>query len=278
MGAVYEMQYQENLFQSLLFRKMKQSTMIIAVPDGSLSGRATIRNGGSFYVNSKAGRFEDYIMQDVWDFIHRTYPIRPEREAHVLIGGSMGGYAAYHLGMEYKDRIGAVAGIFPPLNLRYIDCRGRYFSNFDPSCQGSREKLQPLVPVARFAGGLVTIRERRIIRPLFGRDPTALAQISWRNPIEMLSTRDMQPGELEMYIGYVGRDAFNIDAQVDSFLHAARKKGLTVSSSFLPEARHNTEGGKQLLPSLLAWLNPRMEPYVPPRCGTMMFDKAPPPR
>src|SRR5262245_22829141 len=44
---------------------------IIAVPDGSIGGRPTILNGGSFYVNSNAGRFEDYIMDDVWNFVHQ---------------------------------------------------------------------------------------------------------------------------------------------------------------------------------------------------------------
>src|SRR5262249_30916211 len=64
---------------------------IIAAPDGSLRGRPTIMNGGSFYVNSRAGRFEDYIIDDVWGFMHQNFSIRPERDAHVMIGGSMGG-------------------------------------------------------------------------------------------------------------------------------------------------------------------------------------------
>lgn len=242
----------------------KAPPMIIAVPDGSLNGRATIRNGGSFYVNSKAGNFEDYIMRDVWDFMHRKYPIRAEREAHVLIGGSMGGYAAYHLGIRHRERVGVIAAIFPPLNLRYLDCHGRYFANFDPTCLGWREQLRPFAPVGRFAFGLVTIRERRMTGPLFGNDPKAIDTVAAHNPVEMLFNYDVQPGEFEMFVGYVGRDAFNIDAQVDSFLYFARGKGLKVSSTFLPDGRHNTEGGKQLLPSLLTWLMPRVGPYSPP--------------
>src|SRR5262249_46897579 len=163
-----------------------------------------------------------YMMQDVWDFIHRRFPIRPEREAHVLLGGSMGGFGAYNLAIKYRDRVGVVVGIFPPLNLRYLDCHGRYFANFDPHRMRWRERLKPRPPVARFAGGVVPIRERRLSLPLYGRDPGTLDKIRMENPVEMLDLYGVHPGELEMYVGYVGRDAFNIDAQVESFLYIAR--------------------------------------------------------
>jgi pimeloyl-ACP methyl ester carboxylesterase len=234
---------------------------IVAAPDGSIGGRATLRNGGSFFVNSKAGRFEDYLMQDVWGFLHQRFSIRPEREAHALIGGSMGGFAAYNLGIKYRDRVGVVAGIFPPLNLRYMDCHGRYFSKFDPDCLGWRTELQPLAPVGRYAGGLITIRERRLLKPLFGRDPTALEQIARENPVEMLDLYDVKPGELEMFIAYVGHDAFNINAQVESFLWIARSKGFTITSLYMPEGRHNMKSGLKLTPALLEWMAPRLEPF-----------------
>jgi hypothetical protein len=237
--------------------------VILAVPDGSMGGRATVLNGGSFYINSKAGRFEDYIMQDVWDFMHQNFPIRPEREAHVMIGGSMGGYGAYFLGIKHRERIGVVAGIFPPLNLRYIDCHGRYFRDFDPNCFDWRTHLKPWAPVAKFAGGLVTIRERRLINPLFGRDPNAIDKIAQLNPVEMLDNYGVQPGELQMFVAYVGHDAFNIDAQVESFLYIARGKGFCISTVYMPEGRHNTKSGKKLIPSMLAWLGPRLKPYAP---------------
>jgi hypothetical protein len=237
--------------------------VIIAVPDGSISGRATIANGGSFYVNSKAGRFEDYIMQDVWNFVHESYAIRPERDAHIMIGGSMGGYGAYFLGIKHRDRIGVIAAIFPPLNLRYVDCHGRYFSNFDPSCLGWREKISPLAPVARYAGGLISVRQRRLINPLYGRDPDVISKLAAVNPVEMLDSEGVQPGELQMFVAYVGHDAFNIDAQVESFLYIARSKGFCVSSVYMPEGRHNAKSAKKLVPSILAWLGPRIEAYAP---------------
>ncbi len=237
--------------------------VIVVAPDGSLRGKPTVLNAGSFWVNSGAGRFEDYVMQDVWGFMHSHFSIRPEKEAHVMAGASMGGFGAYNLSIKYRDRIGVVAGIFPPLNLRYVDCHGRYFTPFDPTSLGWRTKYQPFHPVARFAHGLITIRERRLIKPLYGRDRHAMDRIARENPVEMLDAYCVKPGELEMFIAYVGRDAFNIEAQVDSFLYFARGRGLTVSTVFDPTGKHNLSSGRKLFPSLLAWLSPRLEAYSP---------------
>src|SRR5262249_31434837 len=85
--------------------------LIVAVRDGSLNGHSCLLTAGTFFINSKAGRFEDYLMQDVWNFVFQNYPIRPEREAHVLAGVSMGGGAAYNLGIKYRDRVKLVVGI-----------------------------------------------------------------------------------------------------------------------------------------------------------------------
>ena len=54
---------------------------IVAAPDGSLKGVSGYMSPGSFWINSPVGgRFEDYLMRDVWDFLFEHYPIRPERE------------------------------------------------------------------------------------------------------------------------------------------------------------------------------------------------------
>src|SRR5262245_30345840 len=253
-------------FAELFDRAMACGTLtptIIACPDGSIKGRPALLNAGSFFVNSRAGRFEDYTMQDVWGFVHRTFSIRPEREAHLLVGGSMGGFGAYNLGIKYREQVAGVGAIFPPLNLRYVDCHGRYFADFDPCCFGWRTRIRPLSPVARYAGGLIKIPQKRMVWPLFGRDPQAIDKIAQDNPVEMLDLYGVQPGELQMFVAYVGNDAFNIDAQVESFLYIARGKGLTVSSVYMPEGRHNTESAKKLVPSMLAWLGPRIAPYAP---------------
>ncbi|MFN4259104.1 MAG: alpha/beta hydrolase [Gemmataceae bacterium] len=237
--------------------------LIIVAPDGSIDGRASMLYAGSFYLNSKAGRFEDYIICDLWPFILQNYPIRPEREAHVLAGASMGGFAAYNLGIKYRECFSITIGIFPPLNLRWQDCKGRYRGNFDPCCWGWMDKLKPLQPIARFCGGLITLRMKHITGPLFGNRQGAVNEISQENPIEMLEAYNVCPGQLAMYIGYGGKDEYNIDAQIDSFLYVARQRDLDIEVEFLPDGRHDTRTGVKLFPGVIHWLAPRLAPYCP---------------
>jgi S-formylglutathione hydrolase FrmB len=235
---------------------------IVAVPDGSIKGRPSYLTAGSFFINSKAGDFEDYVMHDVWDFLIRHFPIRPEREAHVLMGASMGGFGAFNLGIKYGCRFKIIVGIFPAVNLRWIDCHGHYLANFDPCCWGWREKLRPYEVVALY--GPIPVFEKQLIYPLYGRGgPEAVAEISRQNPIEMLDTFDVQPGQFDMFIAYGGKDQFNIDAQVESFLFVAKERGLCVGVNYDPKGKHDLQTGLRLFPGVAAWLAQRLAPYCP---------------
>jgi pimeloyl-ACP methyl ester carboxylesterase len=243
----------------------KLPPVIVAAPDGSLNDSRCLFNAGSFFLNTKAGAFEDFLMMDVWDFLFNHYPLRCEPEAHVIAGVSMGGGAAFNKCIKYPDRFKIVVGIFPPVNLRWVNCHGRYMANFNPDCWGWREDFQrPLEPVGRFYFGLVTVRLRQVFTPLFGRnDPTAVDRISHENPLEMLDFYDVREGEREMYIAYGGKDEFNIDAQVESFLFVARERGLTVDVGYDPHGHHNRATAFRLLPGTFEWLAPRLAPFAP---------------
>ncbi len=242
----------------------KLPPVIIAAPDGSIKGVSCFVIAGTFFLNSKLGAFEDYLMKDVYPFVLAHYPIRPEPEAHVMLGSSMGGGAAFNKVFKYRDCFKVAAGIFPPLNLRWVSCRGKYMDNFDPCCWGWREDFdRPREVVGRFYG-VITIRVRSVVYPLYGRhNPETMAQVSENNPIEMLDSLDVKPGEFELYAAYGGKDEFNLDAQVESFLYRAKQKGIEVGVGYEPKGRHNTKTALELLPGLLEWLRPRLEPYAP---------------
>jgi S-formylglutathione hydrolase FrmB len=238
--------------------------VIIAAPDGSLKGKPTFCSTGSFFLNSQAGEFEDFLVYDVWDFVVSRYPIRPERQAHVLAGVSMGGFAAFNQGIKHRECFGVVLGIFPPLNMRWVDTHGKYFTNFDPTVWGWRCKVEHgHEVVARFLGGLVKIRLRQVIDPLFGHGPDAIQAVSRENPIEMIDPYHLREGELEMFVAYSGKDEFNIDAQVESFLYLARCRGLTVKVAYDPNGRHSYGTAQRLFPDILKWLAPLLAPYSP---------------
>ncbi|HZY86630.1 MAG TPA: alpha/beta hydrolase-fold protein, partial [Gemmataceae bacterium] len=229
--------------------------VIVAAPDGSLRGVDCLFSAGSFYINSKAGNFEDFLVVDVWHFLLAHYPIRPEAEAHVLLGLSMGGGAAFHHAIKYPQLFRVAVGVFPPLNLRWEDCHGRYLADFDPCCWGWRTNFsRPHSVVGRFYG-VITIRSGEVLGPLYGRrSPDAAARISRENPVEMLEAYDVRPGDLELYVGYAGRDEFNIDAQVESFLYVAKRRGLEVGVGYEPNGHHDRATALKLLPGVLDWL------------------------
>lgn len=237
--------------------------MIIACPDGSVTGRPSLFNAGSFYLNSRSGQFEDWVMQDVWCFLTRHFAINPARGAHVIAGGSMGGFAAYNLGFKYRDRFGTIVGAMPGLSLRYADCHGNYFGAYDPNCVMFREKSRPHMIIGRFYE-VVLIREKRMTRPLVDRTHQAMDEIAKQNPIEMLDTFAIKPGEFNMFVGYAGKDEFNLNAQALHFLDYAASRGLEVTSKCIPDGEHNTETGIRLLPSIGTFLMKHVGPYAPP--------------
>lgn len=241
----------------------KLPPVIIVAPDGSVRGIDCLLSPSSFYLNTEAGRFEDYLMGDVWQFVQSHFPIRPERGAHAIIGVSMGGGAAFNKAIKYADCFGIVAGVFPPLNLRWQDCRGRYRANFDPCCWGWRtDFVHRRTIIARFYG--LPVHLRAILNPLYSRrNPETLPAIARNNPIEMLDLYDVRPGQLEMFVAYGGKDQFNIDAQIESFLFVARQRGLKVGVGYIPNGKHDRATAQKLLPGIIEWIAPRLALYAP---------------
>jgi S-formylglutathione hydrolase FrmB len=244
----------------------KLPPMIVAAPDGSLEGQRSLPSAGSFFLNSRAGAFEDYLMVDVWNFLMTCYPIRPEREAHVIAGVSMGGGAAYTIGIKYRERFKIVLGLLPPVNARWVDCHGRYFSDFDPCCWGWRTDFSRRCEVIARFHGIATIRMKHVTGPLYGFDPNTAFYVSQNNPIELIDSTCLREGELDMYIGYGGKDQFNIAAQVKSFLYRARERGLSVSVCYVPEGKHNMATALKIWPDARAWLSSHLAAYAP-ICG-----------
>lgn len=240
-------------------------TIVIAV-DGSINGRASYwrSDNSSFYINSNSGRFEDYLMIDVWNWAHQQFSIRPEREAHVLAGFSMGGGAAFDLGMRHRDRVGVVAGIYPPVNLRYVDCHNDYMANFNPCCWSWRTELtNRRETVGIYFGGLYKVRMSSLVDPLFDWGEPAVRGFSEHNPAEHLQKDNFRNGDLAMYIAYGKKDQFNLDAHVESFLAIARCRGIDVTSVCDPRGRHDARTALHFLPGVIDWIGCKLQPYGP---------------
>src|SRR5260370_2734181 len=184
-------------------------------------------------------------------------PRARERDAHLMCGVSMAGGGAFHKAFRSRGGSGAFPDSAPPVNLRWESCRGRYMDKFDPSCWGWKTNYQrPLDVVGRFYG-VFTVRQGQFTRTLYGMfNPNTVALVSKDNPIEMLDAYDIKDGQLEMYIAYGGRDQFNIDAQVESFLYRGRQKGITGEAAYDPRGKNSRPPALKFLPAMLDGLQP----------------------
>jgi S-formylglutathione hydrolase FrmB len=77
---------------------------IVALPD------CFTRYGGSQYLNSSAtGRYEDYLIDEIFPFVDAHYRTIAGPRGRGIAGKSSGGYGAMIMGMRHPDVFGAVA-------------------------------------------------------------------------------------------------------------------------------------------------------------------------
>lgn len=69
--------------------------------------------GGSQFINSLQGHYEDYLIQELVPAIHEHYDVSPLPKNWCVTGGSSGGYGALHLGSKYPEIFGVVAALGP---------------------------------------------------------------------------------------------------------------------------------------------------------------------
>lgn len=235
--------------------------MIVAIPDGTFDGHPTMTNSGSFYINGVKGRFEDYLADDVWNFLLCHYQVRPEREAHVIAGASMGGTSAYSIAFKHKEKFGVIVGIMPLLDLLYTDCHGNHFGKFDPNCLGRIEHYNPKQSAGRIWG--FNIKYGTAMKPVFGEPANVERRLPLENPVEQLEIYDVKPGEFAMFIAYGAKDNFNGDSENESFRYYANRRGIEPDVVVDPNGKHSKKTGMGFFPEFGKWITPLIQPYVP---------------
>ena len=242
----------------------KLPPMVLAAPDGSVHGGAFLATYGTFFSNTNIGRFEDYLVCDVYGWVMKTFSVRPEPEAHFLIGVSMGGHGAFSKAMKHPDKFRIAIGIVPPLNMLWSSCRGRYMDDFDPCCWRQRDGIGGSHEVVGRFYGVITFRQGHLIHPMYGRNnPLTPELMRQDNPFDLLDSRDVKPGQFEFYVAYAGKDEFNLDAQAESFLYRANQKNIPVTVRYLPDGKHSTATGRRFMPDIIAWMNEKLGKFHP---------------
>ena len=67
--------------------------LVVVTPDGA----------NSWYINTPAERWEDYITRDLIEEVERRWPVRPGRASRAVAGLSMGGYGAMNIAMRRPE-------------------------------------------------------------------------------------------------------------------------------------------------------------------------------
>jgi S-formylglutathione hydrolase FrmB len=236
--------------------------MIVAAPDGTYEGMNHINATHSLWVNGRGGRFEDHVVGEVMPFLMRTYSIRPERQAHALLGISAGGFGAMAIGLKHRDLFGVVATLAAPLNMRYDTCDRGYRGRFDPTTYRERADYDPELVIARFYFGLLRRRVKKYLEPVYGEGPGMAAQIARDNPADLLASTNLQPGEMALYVNYPEYDNFNFDAQDQSFAWLAARRGIQVDLSVVRHGRHNLRYIERAEPPAYLWIGRHVLPPV----------------
>jgi esterase/lipase superfamily enzyme len=235
---------------------------VVAAPDGLLGAAGRFHRHHSMFINGPNGRFEDHVLQEVIPFLAANFSIRPEREAHALMGVSAGGYGAMSMAIEHQEYFGAVATMAGALNLRYYNADEVYFEDFDPATYRWKTRYVPNEVIGSYYHGLVRLRAKRFMAPAFGdRDIEPL--LGRTNPADRLFTSDIQPGQLAIYANYGGRDNFNFDAQGESFAWLAATKGIAVTLDRDPTGNHSFRYLRANIQRAFLWLGQHILPPTP---------------
>lgn len=248
---------------------------IVACPDGTIDGRNRSGSPHSGYMNGVNGRFEDHLVQEVIPFLMQRYSIRPERQAHGILGTSAGGFAGLSLAIRYRSYFGAVAALAAPANARYDNIGHQHRRDFDPSDYRWRTDYDPDEIVGTFTFGLRRVPARRYIEPIFGNGPDVMSRIAAVNPGDLMFTTGLQGHELAIYLNYPGRDNWNFDAQAESFSWLAAQRGIPITLERAAGARHNLSYFVHQHRPAYTWLAQHLLPPTPP-CQAPQVAASPP--
>ena len=247
----------------LLDRMMSRGEIppaVIAAPDGTYEGKNWLTSTHSLWVNGLGGRFEDHVVAEIVPFATRTYSIRPERQGHALLGVSAGGYGAMAIALKHRDVFGAVATLAGPLNMLYDNCAGGYGDDFDPATYRQRTEYDGEMVIARFYFGLLRRHVKTFLEPVYGCGTDVVAKLSCDNPADLLSSTDLRPGDLAIYLNYPGLDNYNFDAQNLSFAWLAAQRGVNIDLTCVPGGHHNLAYIEGAEPTAYQWLGGHMVP------------------
>ena len=166
------------------------------------------------------------------------------------------------IALRHRDVFGVIATIGGPLNVRYNNIQGVYGDDFDPATYRARTAYEPEMIIAYYYLGIV----RRAAPGSFSSRSSATGlivsdKVTRDNPADVLAATDIRPGEL-IHVNYPSDDNYDFNAQDQSFLWLAGRRGLAVDVKVVPGAQHNLAYIEREVPSTCQWLANHLLPAV----------------
>lgn len=85
--------------------------VMVIMPNSDLSFYVDMAYGGNYY---------SFLTEELPGYISRLFPISSEREDHVIIGNSMGGYGAFEIAMRRPDLFRTAVSLSGPMRIDWI--------------------------------------------------------------------------------------------------------------------------------------------------------------
>jgi enterochelin esterase-like enzyme len=89
----------------------KARPMLIVIANGNMPAAAGGARGGSLYSRAGMAPFGNELLNTIVPFIEANFRVQPGPENRALAGLSMGGGQAFYVGLEHKEKFGAI-GVF----------------------------------------------------------------------------------------------------------------------------------------------------------------------
>lgn len=247
--------------------------VIVAFLDFSISGNSTDYpdtpyddRGGSWYINSNLGRFEDHFFKEIIPFIFTEYNTRTDPDGVILLGSSMGGYGVLYYGIKFPRFSRILVPVYGSFDLRY-GIGGNKLLNYDPNRYAPIDLDDPkrIVNGSVF-GGLFGVTEEWLYYPVF--DSDRMKGEVWKedrpvwerlmvvNPAEMLRGGKTDLTGQRYYIIVGGKDDFNLDAHVPVILPLLKSSGAKVypEENVINKERHKPHFIKEHIDEILIWI------------------------
>lgn len=108
-SSFLEIEWYRNSYKKLMIDNTENEFILVGV-----NGRN--KYGGSFYVNSVVtGNWEDYVINDVVNYVDSKYRTIPKASARGIAGFSMGGFGCINVGFKHSDKFSCLFAISPAI-------------------------------------------------------------------------------------------------------------------------------------------------------------------